>query len=75
MVISLHVVVLGLPVKKLMSGSRACSFSQGCIALPFQLSDVMPNVLFAGMGADLNTSLEDAVKPAAQRNKRSKTGQ
>jgi len=34
----------------------------------------MPNVLFAGMGADLNTSLEDAVKPAAQRNKRSKTG-
>ncbi|DBA86667.1 TPA: hypothetical protein ACH3X1_005128 [Trebouxia sp. C0004] len=28
----------------------------------------------AGMGTDLNPTLEDAVKPAAQRNKRSKTG-
>lgn len=28
----------------------------------------------AGMGANLNISLDDAVKPAAQRNKRSKTG-
>ena len=34
----------------------------------------MPNMLFAGMGADVNISLEDAVKPAAQRNKRSKIG-
>jgi len=34
----------------------------------------MPNVPFAGMGEGLNTSLEDAVKPAAQRNKRSKIG-
>ncbi len=47
----------------------------GLHSKPVQSSDVMPNVLFAGMGADLSTSLEDAVKPAAQRNKRSKTGQ
>ena len=65
-------VVLGLPVKKLLSGSRVCSFLQGCTAMT--PSAVMLNVLFAGVGANLNSSLEDAVKPAAQRNKRSKTG-
>jgi len=66
------IVVLGLSVKKLLSGSRARGFSQGCTAMT--PSAVMLNVLIAGMEAGLNTTLEDAVKPAAQRNKRSKTG-
>ena len=66
------IVVLGLSVMKLLSGSRARSVSQGCTAMT--PSAVMLNVLSAGMEAGLNTTLEDAVKPAAQRNKRSKTG-